>query len=196
MVNPPHRAPSRSRAFLLGWWMLVSLLFLPPATALAADLLHGHDRLEISLHRAVNDIRAKHRLAPLRRNPNLDAVARTHSRDLARQGTLSHQDAEGLDTVLRVVRSGFREFWMAAENLGWTQYPDPSRAMLRGWLRSGPHRDNLLLADADLTGVGVARASDGSVYFTQIYLAQGDEVTPREVSVPCSSPLPAERDPG
>jgi uncharacterized protein YkwD len=58
----------------------------------------------------------------------------------------------------------------AAENLGTNLgYEDPAEAALEGWIKSDKHRQTML-ESFDLTGVGVARDSLGSYYFTQLFI--------------------------
>ena len=42
--------------------------------------------------------------------------------------------------------------------------------MLDGWLNSADHRQNLYAPAFNATGIGVARGSDGSLIYTQLYL--------------------------
>ena len=46
---------------------------------------------------------------------------------------------------------------------------DPAAVAVSGWIDSPGHRHNIE-GDYDLTGVGIARAKDGSLYFTQIFV--------------------------
>ena len=46
---------------------------------------------------------------------------------------------------------------------------DPPAVAVGGWIDSPGHRQNIE-GDYDLAGVGIARAEDGSLYFTQIFV--------------------------
>ncbi len=155
---------------------------LRPARALAALLgvvvLLGADapdhapleHLEAGLHREVNAVRARHGLVPLRRDAELDAVARAHSADMAHRGYLAHESPEGVNPAQRLVRAGLQGFTLAGENVGLTNLAPPNQEILRGWLASPIHRRNLLAPAFNATGLGIAPAPDGTLYYTQLYL--------------------------
>ena len=46
---------------------------------------------------------------------------------------------------------------------------DPLRSAVDGWMSSKGHRNNILGADFTHTGVGIAVAEDGTIYFTQLF---------------------------
>jgi len=154
-------------AFLLGFWIA---LLLSPFTTWAAEPDAPFAGLEAELHRAVNAERAGRHLIQLVRRPDLDAVARTHSADMAQRGYLSHVTPEGVDPVGRLDRAGVSGFSLAAENAGQTSKQDPNREIFDGWLASPVHRQNLHAPPFNTTGIGVARGADGSFYYTQLYL--------------------------
>jgi uncharacterized protein YkwD len=98
----------------------------------------------------------------------LAAAARWHSSRMAEAGFFSHEDPERGGLRKRLQAAGVKRAAIA-ENLHQSQgYPDPAAAAVRNWLRSEGHRRNLL-GNYRLTGVGVWRARDGSVYVTQIF---------------------------
>jgi uncharacterized protein YkwD len=126
--------------------------------------------LESRLLAEVNSVRAQHHLIPLRRAPELDQVARSHSLDMAKRNYLSHHSPEGANPVDRISRTGLEGFTLAAENLGKTDRANPNREIVTGWLRSPDHRRNLLAPPFNQTGIGIARAADGSLLYTQVYI--------------------------
>lgn len=158
-------------AFLLGFG--IAFLFWPMTLQIArADTAGGAPfaELEAWLFDEVNAVRARHHLIPLRRLPELDFVAREHSVDMARRNYLSHHSPEGANPVDRITRGGVDGFTLAAENLGKTNRRDPNREIIQSWLASPEHRRNLLSPPFNTTGIGIARAADGSLLFTQIYV--------------------------
>ena len=163
------RDPWQAAGFLLG---LASLLWLSPLALRASPTLEaGHrDQREAALHQDVNRVRADRHLIPLVRMPELDAVARAHSHDMAQRRYLSHESPEGNNPVHRLSEGGIQGFSLAAENIGRTgPISDPSREITNAWLVSPLHRENLLAPPFNATGIGVARAVDGSYIYTQIY---------------------------
>ena len=59
---------------------------------------------------------------------------------------------------------------LAGENVGLTNRPNPNREIVEGWIASPVHRANLLHPAFNATGVGVARAADGTLYYTQVFV--------------------------
>jgi uncharacterized protein YkwD len=157
-------------AFLVGFWIAL-VVFGPLAAPRAWGAPAGDEAaLARALHAAVNQYRAENRLIPLERRPDLDAVALAHSRDMARRRYLSHESPEGANWVDRLALARVEGFALAGENVGLTTRADPNAEILRGWVVSKVHRDNLLARPYNATGIGVARGADGTLYYTQLYL--------------------------
>jgi uncharacterized protein YkwD len=70
----------------------------------------------------------------------------------------------------RLQMQGIRSYRRIGENLA-AVYSEtsPAREIVRLWLRSPGHRANLLEFSFDRTGVGAARAQDGTWYVVQVY---------------------------
>jgi uncharacterized protein YkwD len=156
--------------FLLGIWLALALLL--PFAARGAETAPAPELapLEQALHEGANRVRAGHHRIALERRADLDRVARAHSTDMAVRRYLSHESPEGENPVDRLTRGGITGFSLAGENAGQTNRADPVREILEGWQRSPEHRTNLLAPAFNATGVGVARAADGTLYFTQLYV--------------------------
>ncbi|MEE2679915.1 MAG: CAP domain-containing protein, partial [Myxococcota bacterium] len=56
-----------------------------------------------------------------------------------------------------------------AENAGLTDQHQPATEILRGWIASPQHRDNLYAPPFNMTGLGIVRAENGTWYVTQLY---------------------------
>jgi uncharacterized protein YkwD len=178
--------PRHAVAFLLGFWLGLAL-FLPLAAPAAFDAEGRAEArararaakpadaelaaLEHALHVGVNDYRKEHNLVALVRRDSLDTVARAHSADMAARRYLSHETPEGVNWVGRLARGGVEGFTMAGENVGLTSRPSPNDEILQGWIRSPVHRENLVGRAYNATGLGIARAADGTLYYTQLYLS-------------------------
>ncbi len=110
--------------------------------------------------------RSKQRLAPLQRNETLDRIAREHSRRMASgRVPFGHKGSEDRADQVRTGRA----ISTVAENVAKLKgYPDPASNVVRGWVESRGHRRNIL-GDYDLSGMGVARSRDGTLYFTQLF---------------------------
>lgn len=163
------RTPGQAGWFLFGLWVaLVTLVPLTAPWAYAADAETA--RMEGRLARDVNAYRGERRLLHLRRDPRLDAVARAHSADMAQRRYLAHRSPEGDDWVARLRKAGVNDFAMAGENVGQTNKANPNHEILSGWIHSPVHHQNLVARPYNATGIGIARAADGTFVYTQLYV--------------------------
>jgi uncharacterized protein YkwD len=65
--------------------------------------------------------------------------------------------------------SRFLPYRMAAENVAYTKgYPDSAQQAVQSWLKNAKHRKNMR-GDYRLTGIGVAKDTEGAYYFTQVF---------------------------
>jgi uncharacterized protein YkwD len=120
----------------------------------------------------INDIRRVRHLRPLSMLEDLLPVARQYSRRMAEERFFSHTDPEGRSVRERVDEAEIK--WrMLGENLAYANgYINPVAASLRGWMESPGHRRNILDPDYSKTAIGVWVSSNGTVYFTEIFLKQ------------------------
>lgn len=164
------RTPCQAIAFLAGFALAIWLSPLRGAASPAEAPDPELAPLESALLADVNAVRARsHRLA-LRRTAELDAVARAHSRDMAARGYVAHESPDGANAMVRLGAARVAGFTLAAENIGATNRPAPNREIVTGWLNSAVHRTNLLAPAFNATGIGIARAQDGSLLYTQLYV--------------------------
>lgn len=127
-------------------------------------------KIEQQLFQQVNSVRGDYHRSDLARNGDLDDVARAHSLDMATRGFFAHDNPEGLSPLDRIQASPLKGYSLAAENIGKTTARAPSREILNGWMYSKTHRKNLLAPPFNTTGLGAARAPDGSLIITQLYV--------------------------
>lgn len=160
----------QAACFLAGVWIALLLSPLVVQIARADPAEAPFAELEALLLNEVNAVRSRHHLIPLRRSPELDAIARSHSLDMARRNYLSHETPEGANPLDRIQDGGVTGFTLAAENLGRTDRSDPNQEIVFSWMRSPDHRRNLLAPPFNGTGIGIARAADGSLIYTQLYV--------------------------
>jgi len=153
-------------AFLFGLWLALSL---SPFRARGDTADAPLAPLEASLCRGVNEARAEQHLIPLERRADLDAVALAHSRDMVARHYVAHESPEGENALDRLARAHISGFSLAAENIGVTDRPDPNREILRAWIASEVHRTNLFAPPFNATGIGIARAPNGSFVYTQLF---------------------------
>ncbi len=119
-------------------------------------------QMERQIFELANQERAKAGVPPLKWNNNLAIAARLHANEMAKRNELSHQFKAEADMSARLADQGAR-FDSAAENIG---LADAMEELHLGWMRSPPHRANLLNPRYDQMGVGIARAGD-RLYATQ-----------------------------
>ena len=119
----------------------------------------------------INRERQRRGLTPLAWDGNLVRLARYHSQNMARGGYLSHVDRDGLDLKGRAQTLGLHGWKTLGENIAYNQgYDDPTAFAVERWMISEKHRENALSAEYTHAAVGIARAADGTYYFTQVFM--------------------------
>jgi uncharacterized protein YkwD len=125
-------------------------------------------------HRAfdlINAERQRRGLRPLAWDGGLVRLARYHSQNMARGSFLSHVDRDGLDLKGRAQALGLRGWSTLGENIAYNQgYSDPTAFAVERWMISEKHRENAMSAEFTHAAVGIARAADGTYYFTQVFM--------------------------
>ena len=89
----------------------------------------------------VNTFRAAAGLPPLARSATLDAAARAHATDMARNGFFGHRGSNGSTHGDRIRAAGHRPCG-AAENIA--DGPFTPSGVMAGWMGSQGHRRNIL----------------------------------------------------
>lgn len=117
-----------------------------------------------AMERMVIALRATENLPPLSRDPRLDALARAHAAEMAREGVVAHDVGKG---DLRV-RAGAAN--LVAQRVGENVAHAATLARAFRALHASPsHRVNLLDAGYTRMGLGVVRAEDGSFWVCQVF---------------------------
>lgn len=108
----------------------------------------------------LNAERARRNLRPLRLNRKLSAAARRHSRAMARRRFFSHNSLSGASFVDRIRRTGYlsgARSWTIGENIAYGSGGRSSpRAIGTAWMKSPPHRANILSRSFRAIGIGIA----------------------------------------
>jgi uncharacterized protein YkwD len=118
----------------------------------------------------VNELRRREGLPGLAIATNLIPVARGHSEYMARYGFFGHVTPGGQGPADRVNEAGI-PFAYVGENLARNSgYADPAAEAARSWSQNATHWDVLINPVYEAAAVGVARASNGMWYFTQIFI--------------------------
>lgn len=103
----------------------------------------------------------------------LTRMARLHSESMARQNFFDHTNPQGENMTMRARACGVCGWSAIAENIAYNSgYDDPAAFAVERWLASPKHRANMLRDGFTHSGVGVARAADGRVFFTQVFVTR------------------------
>lgn len=121
---------------------------------------------EAELLKLINKEREAKELPPLRLNPTLLKVARAHSANMARQEKMEHV-LDGKNPSQRVLAAGY-DYRYIGENIAVSDGA-PLADILKGWMNSRHHRDNILNKNFRETGLAIARNKKGDYYYTQVF---------------------------
>jgi uncharacterized protein YkwD len=117
----------------------------------------------------VNAERRRESLRPLKMDPQLQAVARAHSRDMYLRAYFSHVTPDGRSAFDRLEAAGVK-FLAAGENIAFAPDVDAAEQSL---ISSPEHRANILAPDYVRIGIGVLRAAGYQEMFTQEFADAG-----------------------
>ncbi|HBI81818.1 MAG TPA: hypothetical protein DDY04_07765 [Bacteroidales bacterium] len=138
----------------------------------SADLVN----MENEILKMVNEHRKSIGKPELKFNEYIRKEAYAHSQNMALgKVNFSHK---GFDERFNRL-SGFLEITAGAENIA--NGPLNAKHIVSGWLVSPPHRKNIE-DDFNLTGIGIAKAPNGTYFYTQIFVksAEKPKVIPSE----------------
>ena len=108
---------------------------------------------ELAVVQLINSFRVRNGAAPLLVGPALSRAAQAHSSDMARRGYFDHGAF-----VTRLRNFGVRAPYIG-ENIAAGTRPLTPTTIVRMWIKSPPHRENLLDRSFRHIGVGVAGGS-------------------------------------
>ncbi len=122
---------------------------------------------ELEVVRLVNVERSKYGLKPLAENWELSRVARFKSMDMRDRGYFSHTSPTYGSPFDMMKNFGIR-YTAAGENIAMGQRS--AAEVMNGWMNSPGHRQNILNANFTQIGVGYAVKSNGTPYWTQMFI--------------------------
>lgn len=138
---------------------LTTVLLVPagsPATADArANITYAHTAVS-----ATNNVRTRHGLGTLDHSDCVARLAWAQAHRMATQHRLFHQD---MGVALRVCHLTY-----AGENVA-GGFATGSSVVYDGWMKSPPHRANILSPHYRLMVVGAVRSDDGKWYVSQVF---------------------------
>jgi uncharacterized protein YkwD len=175
---------------------LVAALFIAMSLAPAAASAHKceHARSspkKVSARKAqgavfclLNNARQRHGLRRLRRNDELTRASADHTGYMRRHDCFEHQcsgeaSIDGRLHRVHYLHSGLR-YWRYGENIGYgiRHWASP-KAMVKAWMHSPPHRENILDPDFRDLGIGVKWGTPGhdhargGIYTTDFGIRKG-----------------------
>ncbi|HEY4280024.1 MAG TPA: CAP domain-containing protein [Conexibacter sp.] len=111
----------------------------------------------------LNQRRARFGMRPLRYNRCLDLAAERHARDMVARHYFDHSSSTGRDLTQRARAAGYvprAGSWRVGENLAWGVGPgSTARGAVLDWMRSPPHRANVLQPRYHDVGVAVVHGA-------------------------------------
>ena len=135
--------------------------------------IHGEeqDRLQLStaekrLLELTNSERKKKELPPVRPSALLFQVARAHARNMAKQGKMAHV-LDGKNPIDRLRAAGYK-YRTFGENIAWDSDKSSPESVMKMWMESKIHRDNILNPDVTEMGLGVGPDGQGKLFYAQV----------------------------
>lgn len=138
-----------------------------PGQKLTIPTLTDIKAYENEVVRLTNVERSKNGLPALAQNWELSRVARYKSADMAAKGYFSHQSPTYGSPFTMMQNFGIR-FSAAGENIAYGQRTP--QEVVNAWMNSPGHRANILSRSYSQIGVGFARNSSGTAYWTQMFI--------------------------
>jgi len=123
--------------------------------------------LEQQVADLVNKERVSRGLAPLKMNWELSRVARLKSQDMIDKNYFSHTSPTYGSPFNMMENFGFK-FTAAGENIAYGQRT--AAEVMNAWMNSPGHRANILSSVYTEIGVGAAKKSNGTLYWTQMFI--------------------------
>jgi uncharacterized protein YkwD len=138
--------------------------FAPQAARPPAGAISYLDSVETRILEFVNEERRNQGLSPLQLDETLRAIARNHDDDMLARGFFGHGNPSGEGPADRIERQHRRLIGMTGENI-WessgdypSRHPDLAAEIMRAWMNSPGHRENILRKEYTHLGVGVCAA--------------------------------------
>lgn len=129
----------------------------------------------------VNEERRQRNLPAFEADQDLDEAAQFHAADMLKRHYYAHESPEGKTVMDRYIAAGGSRWQLVEENIAYCERCRPPvtrddvERLHKGWMKSRPHRMNILDPGVDRFGFGVA-IGDGGLYAVQTFAGPG---TPR-----------------
>jgi uncharacterized protein YkwD len=110
--------------------------------------------------------RTRRGLDPLLRRAELDVASQRHSEDMVARRFFEHDTPEGIDPQRRMLAAGYpSDNAITGENIAWGAGKlGTPRAIVRVWMHSPPHRENILRPHFTEIGMGLYAGAPAKQY--------------------------------
>lgn len=170
------------RSFAISAVLLVTGCVVPVATPVPAtspaptkgtERPSAYGATEARIFDLINAERQHQGLPLLSYSSRLDRMAKIQATNMARLHKMAHTLPESSTPTLgsRAQFVGY-PFGRLTENVA-LGYPNAA-TVVQGWMNSSGHRHNILDSAVVETGIGIARGTDGGLYYCQVF---GKELT-------------------
>jgi hypothetical protein len=122
-------------------------------------------KLQFRMLDSVNALRSSKGIAPVELNPQLNAAAATHSRDMSIQNRPWHFGSDGSSPIDRVQRVGYTGE-LIGENI--SESYETELETLGAWIEQPDTRRTILAADAQDMGFAWHQEENGKIWWTLI----------------------------
>lgn len=122
--------------------------------------------IEDEIVKLVNQYRVASGLQPLTQDWQASRVARYKSEDMIKKNYFSHTSPT-YGSPFKMMESYGLKFSAAGENIAYGQRS--AQEVMNTWMNSAGHKANILSKTYTHIGVGVAKKSNGTLYFTQLF---------------------------
>jgi len=124
--------------------------------------------IKARIYELLNAERESRGLSALELSPDLSALARAHSRDMARMGSLSHLSSSGKSLGERLMDAGFF-YNLGGENVAYSETYVPD-FIHKALMDSPQHKGEILRPEYDRVGIGIVYEPDKGYYLTQDFV--------------------------
>jgi uncharacterized protein YkwD len=118
----------------------------PAKPARPSGAEHLLSALELDIVARINVQRTSRGLRALRVSRGLTAAANYHTHQMGQLGFFEHESVRGAPFWRRIQRfyPARRGYWSVGENIFWESPDTRAASVVREWMRSSPHRQNIL----------------------------------------------------
>ncbi len=140
-----------------------------PGQKINIPLIDEIKAIEHEVIQLTNQERAKYGLPPLRADWQVSRVARIKSADMRDRGYFAH-NSPTYGSPFQMLKSFNISYRSAGENIASGQ--PSAESVVRAWMNSPGHRQNILNNTFTHIGVGYARGGTGRHYWTQMFISK------------------------